>query len=325
MSQKLIQQTINNEIMQEYSLTDRIKKFEYKLGNKKGHRFLYGSFDRIVDELKNVSVLPKETINAIDSCIVTLIGEANLYQLYPLWAIRCNLCATRLVEFVPDKNVYIKELEKQQDTFADRFIWSFVLFPTFKEYCEKLTLRPERAHRVATLCFIHSDSGRRPHYGGEERVFYSLFMCGYNLAEWYINSTNNYKAFEDWFKELDPLHLEQILEMIEDCGRRSNLLFGMIEDTLIKQLKLLGKWIEGDTLSFINFWKSKGIINLLELVEDDVFFSVLQTLAKVESNVEVRSILEFYTNDEEYGIREFAIRLLKDYDKREDNICLVWC
>ena len=102
-------------------------------------------------------------------------------------------------------------------------------------------------------------------------------------------------------------------------------MFGMIEDTLIKQLKLLGKWIEGDTLSFINFWKSKGIINLLELVEDDVFFSVLQTLAKVESNVEVRSILEFYTNDEEYGIREFAIRLLKDYDKREDNICLVWC
>jgi hypothetical protein len=302
------------------SLTNKLCTLNHRIKNKKGHRFLYGDFDRLVEDMKQVVPLQQETLDAIESCVISLISEANIYQCYQLWAIRCNQCASILVEFLPHNKVIKADIEKQQDTFADRFIWSFVLFPTFKDYCERLQMRPERACRVATLCFEHSDSGRRPHDMRDEDVFYSLFKCGHNLAEDYINTTNNYKAFEEWFKVLDPLHLEQILEMIEDCGREDDRVYGMIEDTLLKQLELLGKWLEGDTLSFIDFWKSKRIIDLLELVEDDVFFSVLQTLAKVESNAEVRSVIEFYTNDEEAHICEFAKQLLGDYNKRADQL-----
>lgn len=302
------------------SLTNKLCTLNHRIKNKKGHRFLYGDFDRLVEDIKQVAPLQQDTLDAIESCVISLISEANIYQCYQLWAIRCNQCASILVEFLPYNKVLKADIEKQQDTFADRFIWSFVLFPTFKKYCERLSMRPERACRVATLCFEHSDSGRRPHDMRDEDVFYSLFKCGCNLAEGYINKTNNYKAFEEWFKVLDPLHLEQILEMIEDCGREDDRVYGMIEETLLKQLELLGKWLEGDTSSFIDFWKSKGVIDLLELVEDDVFFSVLQTLAKVESNAEVRSVIEFYTNDEEAHICEFAKQLLGDYNKRADQL-----
>lgn len=324
--------------MAEGSLKDRLSTFKHRLCNKKGHRFLYGDFDQLVDDLKLVSSLSQDTIDAIDSCVASLISEANIYQCYPLWAIRCNLCATRLIDFLPNNSLYKTDIEKQQDSFADRFIWFFVLFPTFKEYCQRLLMRPERSNRVATICFEHSDYGRRPHNMRDEEVYYSLFKSGRNLAEDYINTTNNYKAFEEWFKVLDPLHLVQILEMIEDCNREDDRVYSMIEDTLLQQLELLGKWLEGDTLSFIAFWKAKGTIDLLELVEDDVFFSVLQKLAKVESNADVRSVIEFYTNDEEAPIREFAKQLLEKYDKgttqshnyyyiafERDEICGIFC
>jgi len=296
--------------MQEFSLTDRVNTLKRRLVSKKGHRFLYGSFDRLVETLQKVSPLPQETIQAIDACVNSLIREASIYQCYPLWAIRCNLCASRLIEFLPNSNGYRRLIGEQQDSFADRFIWSFVLFPTFEGYCEGLSMRPERACKVATLCFEYSDAGRRPHIMSHEEVFHSLFKSGYTLAERYIDSTNNYKAFEEWFKVLNPFHLEQLLEMIEDCNREDDPVYRMIEDTLLKQLDLLGKWLKGDASSFIGFWKSKGVIDLLELVEDDIFFSVLKALAKENHNVEARSIIEYYTNDDEIHIREYAKQLL---------------
>lgn len=297
------------------SLTDRVNTLTHRLSNKRGHRFLYGSFDRLVEDLKQALPLPQETIEAIKLCVSSLIWEANAFQCYyPLWAIRCNLCALRLVEFLSDKGKYSIDIEKQQDAFAEKYIWSFVLFPTFDEYCERLSVHPEKARRVATLCFEHSDSGRRPHVAKDEEIFYALFKRGYGLAEEYINLTGDFKAFLEWFKYLDTFHIVQILENIEDCGWEDGNIHGMIEDTFVMQLKLLGRWLDGDTSSFINYWRSNGIIRLLELVDDNVFFATLRTLSKVKPNSDIRAVIEYYTNDDESSIQSFAIRLLHDYD-----------
>ena len=247
-----------------------------------------------------------------------MIWEANVFQCYPLWAIRCNLCASRLVELLPDKEKYSIDIQNQQDTFVEKFIWSFVLFPTFSEYCEKLSARPEKARSVAALCFEHSDTGRRPHIIKDEEFFYIFFKRGYNLAEEYVNSTQNYDAFQEWFRFLDPIHIEQILEMVEDCDGNDYYLHEMLEDTLVKQLVLLGRWMEGDTISFVEYWKSTGIIKVLELVDDNVFYATLRTLSKVKSNSDVRAVFEYYINDDESSIRSFAKRLLDDYDMNND-------
>lgn len=297
------------------SLTDRVKTFTHRLGNKKGHRFLYSDFDRLVDDLRQAGPLLEETIDAIRECVIALIWEADVYQGYQLWAIRCNQCASIFEEFLPNKEGFTSDIERQQDTFADRFIWSFVLFPTFDEYCDRITVKPERVRRVATLCFENSDSGRRPHISKDEEVFYVLFKRGYALAEEYINSTDNYEAFPEWFRVLDPLHIEGILEGIEDCGWNDEYIYGMLEDTLVKQLILLKKWLDGDALSFIDYWKSTGIIKLLELVDDDIFFATLRILSKVKFNQEVRAVIQNYTNDDESRIQRFAKQLLEEYDK----------
>lgn len=299
--------------MQKLPLTDRLKTLTHRLSNKKGHRFLYGDFDRLVDDLKQVSSLSQETLSAIQLCVSSLIWEANVFRCYPLWAIRCNLCAARLAEFLPDKEVQLVEIENQQDAFAEEFIDAFVLFPTFNEYCERLSTRPERTRRIAALCFEHSDSGRRPHLGKDEELFYALFKCGYNLAEQYISTTGDFEAFTEWFKVLDPFHIEQVLENIENVGWNDDYIHRMLEDTLIKQLKLLKRWLEGDTLSFVNYWRSNGIIKLLELVDDDTFFMTLRALAEVNSNIEVRAIIEYYINDDEINIQTFAKQLLNNY------------
>lgn len=301
--------------MQNVTLADRVNSFTNTLRNKNGHQFLYWDFDALVSDLKQAAPLSQETIDAIKKCVDALMWEAGVYQGYQLWAIRCNQCAAIISSFLVDKEVVLADIERQQDTFVDRFIWSFLSFPeVFDEYCEKLSMRPERARKVAALCFEHSDTGRRPHITEDEEAFYSLFNRGFNLAEGYFNSTKDYSAFQEWFRFLDPSHIEQIIELVEDCGGNDYHLLNMLEDTLVKQLKLLGEWLEGGVLSFIEYWRSTGIVRLLELVDDGVFFSTLQTLATVKANSEVRAVIEYYTNDDESHIQEFANQLLKVYD-----------
>lgn len=301
--------------MQNVSLTDKVRTLTHRLSNKKGHRFLYGDFENLVEYLKQANSLSKETIDAIRECVNALIWEADVFQYYQSWAIRCNQCASILVGFLPYKESLEEKIERQQDTFTDSFIWSFLNFSTFNDYCERLSTRPERARKVACLCFEHSDTGRRPHLMEDEEVFYTLFIKGYNLAVKYIESTRNYEAFSEWFNVLDPFHIGQITESIECYDRVNQHLYNMIEDTLIKQLKLLEKWLKADALSFINYWKSKRIIELLEFVDDNVFFDTLQTLANVKSNPEVHAVIEYYTHDEESHILRFAQNLLADYEK----------
>lgn len=71
-------------------------------------------------------------------------------------------------------------------------------------------------------------------------------------------------------------------------------------------LSLLRKWFESDAEGCVNYWGAERIKNLLELVEDDVFFRVLERMSKIRNNPEVKAILEYYTDDDEPFIRDFA-------------------
>jgi hypothetical protein len=171
-------------------------------------------------------------------------------------------------------------------------------------------LDTDKEQELATECFRNSDTGRRPHILSHEGEFYVLFKKGYNIALSYLQKTNDYDAFKNWFSVLNPLHIASILDDIERSDMREPDLYRMIEDTLIKQLQLLGKWLDYDPKAFVEYWGHQRIFDLLELVDDNIFFDVLRKLSSLNPDQEVDKILSFYANDDETHIREFAKTLL---------------
>lgn len=78
-------------------------------------------------------------------------------------------------------------------------------------------------------------------------------------------------------------------------------------------MSLLWEWLDGDAEGFVNFWRAEKIEEVLELVEDDVFYDVLRKLASLKNNPTVIKVLEFYAEDEEEQIKRFAVKLLEKY------------
>lgn len=180
--------------------------------------------------------------------------------------------------------------------------------------------------QTALDCFITASSGRRPWGIKDEIAFHKQMIEGYELATKYISLSGDFSHFPDWFSILNPCRTDSLIEEVSNWIERNedvqNLrwehysyedVVAYLEDTLDKQLSLLWKWLDGDAEGFVNYWGAERIGNLLELVEDDVFYDVLRKLASLKHNQTATDILAFYAEDDEPQIKSYALKLLEEY------------
>lgn len=181
---------------------------------------------------------------------------------------------------------------------------------------------------IALIYFRGTSAGRRPWGIKDEIAFYHMMIEGYKLANKYISLSGDFSHFPDWFSVLSPCRTDSIIEDVsnwidnnEEIERKRWNHYSYedvviyLEDTLDMQLSLVWKWLDSDVEGFVNYWGADKIEKLLELVEDDTFFDVLGKLYRLKNNQEVSKVLNFYAEDDEKQIKNYASKLLTDYMK----------
>jgi hypothetical protein len=83
----------------------------------------------------------------------------------------------------------------------------------------------------------------------KEKEMYDNFMRGYKLAKIYLERTQDYDRYEEWFKILAPIHVGNILAEIpenpiwDDIG-------DLVDKTLTIQIEMLEDWKKNHYESF---------------------------------------------------------------------------
>lgn len=310
-----------------------IEELISKIENQWGHKHLYKDYQVLVDSLVANRNLSKGEVYSLDRLVVMLLDEAKQYfRVYAKWATRCLECASKLVAFLPPD---YEDKEKRLKLLAEMFV-QFIIDPNlsnsvhrdyYKDFIENLAdVNVELLCEMTSKCFCITSSGRRPWGIKDEIAFHNAMKEGYNLAVKYLSITSDFSHFSDWFSILNLCRIDSLIEEVSkwiDCNEDvQNLRWEhysyenvvvYLEDTLDTQLSLLWKWLDGDVEGFVNYWGAERIEELLELVEDDVFFDVLHKLCLLKNNQEVVKVLEFYAEDDELPVKSEALRLLADY------------
>lgn len=244
-------------IMDMDSLVNLIEKFEYEVLNNKGHDHLYDRFDQIMSRLKSGEGNTEDEQLALESSISTLSFEGAMFTgmpRYNYYVVRCYICASKLFCFI--NNEYrIQYLQPQLDKFYNRLkechLLPYLPYDFFAEHNNRL-LNDEKTDCVlesVRQCFECSDAGRRPHEFYKEKEMYDNFMRGYKLAKIYLERTQDYERYEEWFKILDPIHVGNILAEIpenpiwDDIG-------DLVDKTLTIQIEMLEDWKKNHYESF---------------------------------------------------------------------------
>ena len=310
-----------------------IEELISKIKKQWGHKHLYNDYQVLVDTLDTNRNLSKGEVYSLDRLVVLLLDETKHYfRVYAKWATRCLECASKLVAFLPPD---YEDKEKRLKMLAEMFV-QFVTDPNlsnsvhrdyYKEFIDNLAdVNVELLCEMASNCFRTTSSGRRPWGIKDEIAFHNAMKEGYNLAVKYLSITSDFSHFPDWFSILNPCRTDSLIEEVSrwiDCNEDvQNLrwehysyedVVACLEDTLDKQLSLSWKWLDGDAEGFVKFWGAERIEELLELVEDDVFFDVLSKLYLLKNNQDVLKVLEFYAEDDESQIKSYALKMLLDY------------
>ncbi len=314
-------------------ISRRIQELVCKIEKQWGHKHLYKDYQVLVDALEMNSSLSEEELFALERLVGILLDEAKNYsRSYPKWSSRCLECASGLVVFLPSdfdkKENRVKTLMEMLTHFVTDPDMSVCMhmdcYGRFvKDVAEN---NVEIISEIASDCFKTASSGRRPWGIKDEIRFHNQMVEGYELATKYITLTGDFSHFPGWFSVLNPCRTDSLIEEVSawiDRDENVNNLrwnnysyedvVGFLEHTLDMQYSLLSKWLDGDAEGFVSFWRAEKIEELLELVEDDVFFDVLRKLASLKNNPIVTKVLEFYAEDEEKQIKRFAVKLLEKY------------
>lgn len=310
-----------------------IEELISKIEKQWGHKHLYNDYQVLVDILDTNRNLSKGEVYSLDRLVVILLDETKQYfRVYTKWASRCLECASKLVAFLPPD---YEDKEKRLKFLAEMFV-QFITDPDlsnsvhrdyYKDFIENLAdVNVELLCEMTSKCFRITSSGRRPWGIKDEIAFHNAMKEGYNLAVKYLSITSDFSHFSDWFSILNPCRTNSLIEEVSRWIDRNEDVQNLrwehysyenvvvyLEDTLDTQLSLLWKWLDGDVEGFVNYWGAERIEELLELVEDDVFFDVLHKLCLLKNNQEVVKVLEFYAEDDELPVKSEALRLLADY------------
>ncbi len=310
-------------VMKKSILKREIKSFIRKIDHQSGHSHLYKDFQLLIGCLDGSDQLSSEERNYLDSLIQKLLLETEIFSWrYPLWSTRCLDCAHILLRYLPESDRDREKMTKKASELLTMFV-SGPLFSEFsrteyfKEYLEDACENHvDTVWEIAAGFFRGSAEGRRPRFAEEEIRLFNLMDEGYRLAIKYLDATKDYSHFSDWFSILSPCWIASVLEQALDWteARFHDKIVGLLQKTLDKQLSLLEKWLDGDPKGFISYWGANGIEQLLELVEDDVFYKVLRKLSAVKGHPEVEKVFAFYAEDDEPQIKAFASELLRIYN-----------
>ena len=157
-----------------------------------------------------------------------------------------------------------------------------------------------------------------------------MMIEGYQLANGYISLTDDFSRFQVWFSDIymNPCLTDSLIEQVSNWidgdesiqNQRWNdysyeNVVGFFEHKLDMQLSLLWKWLDGDAEGFVNYWKAERIEELMELIEDNTFFEILKKIHLLKNNQEVAKVLNFYAEDDEPHIKDFAKKMLSEYQK----------
>ena len=294
-----------------------IASLHCKIDKNWGHKHLYTDFQVLVDALEKSRILSKEEVDAIDGLIETLLYEAHHYALR--WAIRCLDCAHILIRFIPEGYMNREERMKEMSTLLNQFIsghiTDVVQTDYFKEYStDAEDNNVEMLWKIASICFLASSCSLYVVDGVIAQE--SVMREGFRLSDRYLELSNDYSRLPDWFSTQSPCQTYDFLDKAaeQSSGRYYDSVVKYYEEMLNKQFSLLRKWLDADVEGFVRFWKADRIEELLELVEDDVFYDVLRKLSRLKDNPDVAKILVFYSEDDETAVRDFASRLLEDYN-----------
>ena len=315
------------------SITRSIRELICKIEKQWGHKHLYEDYQVLVDTLEKNRSLSNEEVFALERLVEILIEEARRYSWsYPKRSSRCLECASRLIFFLPsdneNKDEKVRILMRMWTLFvANPDLAVYVHMEYYRRYIEDVAKNNVGIlGQTALDCFETASSGRRPWGIKDEIMFHNKMVEGYELATKYISMSGDFSHFPDWFSILNPCHTDSLIEEVSrwidstESVRNQRWehysyedVVEFLEDTLDKQLSLLWKWLDGNAEGFVNYWGAERIENLLELVEDDVFYDVLRKLASLKNNQEVAEVLEYYAEDDEEQIKRFAVKLLAEY------------
>lgn len=306
-------------------IVKEIKDLICKINKQWGHKHLYNDYKvliAVLEENRNLSMLE---VSALDEIIGILQDEANRYSIvYPKWAARCLDCATELISFLPSDYEAKEERVRKSSELLASFLFSplllgFVYSDYYKKCVEDATQNNiAMLWKIALNCFSISSEGRRPRSVEEEYKLHGMMKEGYRLANTYLCLSCDYSHFSDWFSNLSPSRTNDLIEESSNYYERTKRRWydkipRYFEEILDMQLSLLWKWLDGDAEGFVNYWGADKIEELLELVEDDVFFEVLHKLCSLKNSQEVMEVLSYYAKDDESHVKNQALKLLADY------------
>lgn len=251
---------------------------------------------------------------------VRVIEQGAFSSCYNLGTVQLP-SSVRVIEQDAFRGCYRLKIFVNDDSLID-----FSNFPPEVTIVRTGQTKTENLWRLATDCFETTSAGRRPWGIKDEITFHKKMVEGYELATKYISLSGDFSHFPDWFSILNPCRTDSLIEEVSNWIDRNedvqNLrwehysyedVVAYLEDTLDKQMFLLWKWLDGDAEGFVNYWGAERIENLLELVEDDVFYDVLRKLASLKHNQTATDILAFYAEDDEPQIKSYALKLLEEY------------
>lgn len=309
-----------------------IQRLDNKVRNHHGHKFLYDDFQYLVYDLEKNSNLSKEEFMTLDELVATLLYESERYSsgfpYYPLWSVRCLDCASILMKFIPENFPSMNWNKQKKEEIINKFLSQPILLEFSRTQLFKAIVddEVETLWKMASRFFYLSDEGRRPKSEKEESVLYDMMLKGYRFADKYINMTQDASHFPEWFSHLSPFRINNIAEIVYNCtqcelewrNKKNDKVLQYLEETLDMQLSLLKIWLDYDVEGFVNYWGER-VKDLLELVEDDVFYYFLNKMSMLGGNKYVNDVLKYYANDEEPEIRDFAIKQLRNVERTCGN------
>ena len=226
----------------------RLQKYEKQVVEAKGHQYLYGRFEKLVDDLKGMDYWSGELSNVTQGIINQLLYESAVTAhtpFYPLYSLRCWTCAGILHRVLKELDSRVRNdslLTEIETVLIERGVMIYMDEDRWDGYIHTLVIQ-SRWHHVRWLidqCITASDEGRRPRSMEREKELHRQLKRAVVLMRIYATQTHDLQSVRKCRDKLDINHFQSILyNLVRNSGDTRIMTLIIDSISLIEQIGAL--------------------------------------------------------------------------------------
>ncbi len=307
----------------------QINRIRKKISKSSGCSYLYRYFDDLVRSLQN----RQEPLSIAESSeLIDLICDYARDSRYNNFAsanwvrysARCFYCADFLLNYLADTHTtgLKRTLNQYFMELVDSGVALIIPQDVVDKYLEN-NINPENHKNFYNHLLDNAISKchrSRLWIGSEVTLARDYTKSVEYYIRQYIEKYSDYSMLKIWIPMLDTRHVAKFWYEYPDsgncrhCGNYERECVEKSLDAMLDvHLELFNLWYEYNAQEVIDVMPTDDLIEVMEVLDDDMFENILKHVSKLPKNEKIKSVLEHFMEDDEDWVVNLSKMLFNTY------------